>query len=190
VARLGGDEFVVLMEALPSYSDAAAVAHKIVQVTGMPYNINGHCLRTSMSIGISLFPQDGTGAHTLMKHADLAMYHAKQRRRGSIEFFHEELNQRLHDRLALEHELHDALENDEFELHYQPKVDIATGRVAGVEALLRWRHPRMGLITGAQFLGAAEDSGHLVAIGEWVMSAACAQARKWLDSNRGKIRLP
>ncbi|MDB5796207.1 MAG: response regulator receiver protein [Paucimonas sp.] len=190
VARLGGDEFVVLMEALPTYSDAAAVAHKIVHATNAPCDIHGHCLKASMSIGISLFPQDGTSAHELMKHADLAMYHAKQRRRGSVEFFHQELNQRLHDRLTLEHELQEALEKEQFELHYQPKVDIASGRVAGVEALLRWRHPRMGLITGAQFLGAAADSGHLVAIGEWVMSAACAQARKWLDANHGRVRLP
>ncbi|WP_241673098.1 two-component system response regulator [Lacisediminimonas profundi] len=190
VARLGGDEFVVLMESLPTYSDAAAVAHKIVQATNTTFDISGHCLKSSMSIGISLFPQDGKTAHALMKHADLAMYHAKQRRRGSVEFFHQELNQRLHDRLTLEHELQGALENEEFELHYQPKVDIGTGRVAGVEALLRWRHPRLGLITGAQFLGAAADSGHLVAIGEWVMSAACAQARLWLDANHGKIRLP
>ncbi len=190
VARLGGDEFVVLMEALPAYSDAAALAQKIVQATSTAFNINGHCLRASISIGISLFPQDGATAHELMKHADLAMYHAKQRRPGSVEFFHEELNQRLHDRLTLEHELQEALENEEFELHYQPKVDIGTGRVAGVEALLRWRHPRMGLIAGAQFLGAAADSGHLVAIGDWVMSAACAQAREWLDANHGRVRLP
>ncbi len=190
VARLGGDEFVVLMEALPSYAEAAAVAHKIVGATGQPYNLCGHCHKTSMSIGISLFPQDGRSAHELMKHADLAMYHAKQRRRGSVEFFHQELNQRLHDRLRLEQELQDALERDEFELHYQPKVEIATGRVAGVEALLRWRHPRLGLMTGSQFLGAAADSGHLVAIGEWVLNAACAQARRWLDANQGRVRLP
>lgn len=190
VARLGGDEFVVLMEALPSYADAAAVAHKIVQATSESYDLHGHCLKTSMSIGISLFPQDGCTAHDLMKHADLAMYHAKQRRRGSVEFFHQELNRRLHDRLLLEHELAEALEKDEFELHYQPKVELATGRVAGVEALLRWRHPRLGLITGGEFLGAAADSGHLVAIGEWVLDAACRQARQWLDSNGGMVRLP
>ena len=190
VARLGGDEFVVLMEAPPSYSDAAAVAHKIVHAASQPYDVQGHCLKTTMSIGISLYPQDGSTGHELMKHADLAMYHAKQRRRGSVEFFHQELNKRLHDRLTLEHELQEALEQEQFELHYQPKVEIATGRVAGVEALLRWRHPRLGLITGSQFLGAAADSGHLVAIGEWVMSAACAQARSWMDANQGRVRLP
>ncbi|MDB5762077.1 MAG: response regulator receiver protein [Herminiimonas sp.] len=190
VARLGGDEFVVLMEGLPAYPNAAEVAKKIVQAHTPAYTIGTNCLKTSVSIGISLYPQDGNSVQVLMKNADLAMYHAKQQRRGSIQFFHEELNAKLLERTQLQLELQQAVEREEFELYYQPKVEIISGRVAGVEALLRWHHPRLGLITGAQFITEAADSGHLVPIGEWVISAACAQARRWLDSERGLCKMP
>ncbi|MET0962634.1 MAG: EAL domain-containing protein [Noviherbaspirillum sp.] len=179
VARLGGDEFVVLMEGVPDYPDAAAVARKIVQANSAPCEIGSHLLKTSVSIGISVFPQDGETVQTLMKHADLAMYHAKQQARGSVQFFHEELNVRVQERAQLEKELHQALERGEFELHYQPKVDIMSSRVAGLEALLRWRHPRLGMMAGADFLQQASDSGLLAPIGRWVVRAVCAQARAW-----------
>jgi diguanylate cyclase (GGDEF)-like protein len=179
VARLGGDEFVVLMEGLPDYPDAAAVARKIVQANATPCEVGMHSLKTSVSIGISLFPQDGASVQTLMKNADLAMYHAKHQRRGTIQFFHEELNARVMERVRLERELQQALAQGQFELHYQPKVDITTSRVIGLEALLRWQHPRLGLVSGAEFLDGAADSGLLVPIGHWVLSAACAQARAW-----------
>jgi diguanylate cyclase (GGDEF)-like protein len=190
VARLGGDEFVVLMEGLPSYPGAAEVARKIIQAHSTTYDIGSHRLKTSVSIGISLYPQDGTTAQTLMKNADMAMYHAKHQERGSVQFFHEELNQRLQERIQLEHELQQALEHEEFELYYQPKVEIASGRVAGVEALLRWHHPRLGLLNANQFISEAQDSGQLVPIGKWVLSAACAQAKRWLDSDIGLHKLP
>jgi diguanylate cyclase (GGDEF)-like protein len=179
VARLGGDEFVVLMEGLPDYADAAAVARKIVQANAAPCDVGVHRLKTSVSIGISLFPQDGASVQTLMKNADLAMYHAKQQRRGTIQFFHEELNVRVMERVRLERELQQALETGQFELHYQPKVDITTSRIVGLEALLRWNHPRLGLVSGADFLDGAADSGLLVPIGHWVLAAACAQASAW-----------
>lgn len=179
VARLGGDEFVVLMEGLPDYPDAAAVARKIVQVNTPPCEVGLHALKTSVSIGISLYPQDGDSVQMLMKHADMAMYHAKQQARGSIQFFHEELNARVQERVQLEQELQRALERDEFELHFQPKVDIMTSRVVGFEALLRWRHPRLGLVHGAQFLQQASDGGLLAPIGRWVVQTACAQAHAW-----------
>ena len=181
VARLGGDEFVVLMEGLPDYPDAAAVARKIVQANTPPCEVGPHALKTSVSIGISLYPQDGDSVQILMKHADMAMYHAKQQARGSIQFFHEELNARVQERVQLEQELQRALERDEFELHFQPKVDIMTSRVVGLEALLRWRHPRLGMVNGAQFLQQASDGGMLAPIGRWVVEAACAQARAWQD---------
>jgi diguanylate cyclase (GGDEF)-like protein len=190
VARLGGDEFVVLMESLPSYTAAAEVAKKIVKAATRPFNVSSQSLKTSVSIGISLYPQDGTSVHTLMRSADLAMYHAKQERRGSVQFFHEELNARLIERCQLEQELQHALEHEEFELYYQPKVEIITGRVAGVEALLRWHHPRLGLISGGDFMPAAADSGQVLQIGEWVISAACAQAKLWQDSDSGFPSLP
>ena len=190
VGRLGGDEFVVLMEGLPAYPDAAAVAKKIVQANASPCQVGVHTLKTSVSIGISLYPQDGETVQALMKHADLAMYHAKQQCPGSVQFFHEELNGRLLERIRLEQEMQQALENQEFELYYQPKVDIQSGRVAGVEALLRWHHPRLGLITGSDFLSPAADSGQLVTIGTWVIDAACAQARRWLDAEPSLGKLP
>jgi diguanylate cyclase (GGDEF)-like protein len=190
VARLGGDEFVVLMEGLSVFSDAAEVAKKIIQGNAATYGIGVHCLKTSVSIGISLYPQDGNSVQELMKNADLAMYHAKQQERGSVQFFHEELNVRLLERIQLEHELQQALEKNEFELYYQPKVEIVSGRVAGVEALLRWNHPRLGLISAGQFISEAADSGQLVPIGEWVISAACAQAKRWLDSGSGICKMP
>lgn len=190
VGRLGGDEFVVLMEGLPAYPDAAGVAKKIVQANAAPCTVGVHNLKTSVSIGISLYPQDGETVQALMKNADLAMYHAKQQCPGSVQFFHEELNGRLLERIRLEQEMQEALENQEFELYYQPKVDILTGRVAGVEALLRWHHPRLGLITGSDFISAAADSGQLVAIGTWVIDAACAQARRWQEAPPGLGKLP
>lgn len=190
VARLGGDEFVVLMEGLPSYNAAAEVARKIVKAYDEPFHIKSQYVKTSVSIGISLFPQDGASVHELMRSADLAMYHAKQERRGGVQFFHEELNARMIERSRMEHELQHALEHDEFELYYQPKVEAASGRVAGVEALLRWHHPRLGLISGGQFMQAATDSGQVVPIGVWVIEAACAQARCWQESGHTLPHLP
>ncbi len=190
VARLGGDEFVVLMEEMSTYPDAAEVAKKIAQANAHSYNIGSHCLNTSASIGISLYPQDGDSVQALMKNADLAMYNAKQQKRGSIQFFHEDLNAQLLQRIQLEQELRQALEKGEFELYYQPKVDIASGRVNGVEALLRWHHPRHGILTGEQFISAIADSGQLVSIGEWVIHAACAQAKTWIDSGLPFPKLP
>jgi diguanylate cyclase len=190
VARLGGDEFVVLMEGPLNYEGAAEVAKKILHANKMPYNIGPHSLKTSVSIGISMYPQDGESVQTLMKNADLAMYHAKQQERGTVQFFHEELNARLIERIQLEHELQEALEANQFELYYQPKIEIQSGRVAGVEALLRWHHPRLGLITGSDFLNEAADSGQLITIGEQVLSAACAQAKRWIDGRSALPKLP
>ena len=185
VARLGGDEFVVLMEGLPNFGAAAEVAKKIIRVCSSPFEVHSQSVRTSVSVGISMFPQDGNSVHDLMRSADLAMYHAKQERRGSVQFFHEELNARLIERRQLEHELAHALEHEEFELYYQPKVDVRTGEVAGVEALLRWHHPRLGVLSGGQFMPAAVETGQVVQIGQWVIATACAQARRWRDADDG-----
>ncbi|HEX7636734.1 MAG TPA: EAL domain-containing protein [Noviherbaspirillum sp.] len=190
VARLGGDEFVVLMENLPSYSAAAEVAKKIAKAFDKPFHIKSQHIKASVSIGISLFPQDGISVHELMRNADLAMYHAKQERRGGVQFFHQEFNARMVERSRLEHELQHALEHDEFELYYQPKVEAASGRMAGVEALLRWHHPRLGLISGGQFMQVATDSGQVVPIGVWVIEAACAQARDWQEAGLTFPNLP
>ncbi len=190
VARLGGDEFVVLMEGLPSYGAAAEVAKKIVKANEEPFSVRTQSIAISASVGISLFPQDGATVHELMRSADLAMYHAKQERRGSVQFFHAELNAKMLERSRLEQELRQALENGEFELYYQPKIEAASGRVAGVEALLRWHHPRLGLLSGGQFMQAAVETGQVVPIGEWVIAAACAQARTWQYSSKVFPNLP
>jgi diguanylate cyclase (GGDEF)-like protein len=182
VARLGGDEFVVIMEGISTAQDAGAVARKIVEANAAPCVVQEHNLKTSVSAGISLFPQDGESVRELMRSADLAMYHAKQRRTGSVEFFRAELNDRMTERIRLENEMQQALESSQFFLYYQPKIDLLTGRITGVEALLRWQHPRHGLMTAASFLSEAADSGLLVPIGEWVLEAACTQARQWLDA--------
>jgi diguanylate cyclase (GGDEF)-like protein len=181
-ARLGGDEFVVLLEGLPSAAGVAKVAKKIVHSLAQPYDIGLHNVWTSASIGISLYPQDGQSSQLLMKHADLAMYHVKRQKRGSIQFFHEELNEKMAERAQFEHELHQAVERKEFALCYQPKVEIASSRVTGVEALLRWHHPRLGLIAAEQFIAAASEHRLMVPIGEWVVGTACEQVRQWLDA--------
>jgi diguanylate cyclase (GGDEF)-like protein len=190
VARLGGDEFVVLLEALSDTANVSKVAKKIVQSLAQPFSIGSHSVWTSASVGISIYPHDGDSARLLMKNADLAMYHVKKQRRGSVQFFHEELNEKMLERAQFEHELHNAVEKKEFELYYQPKVEIATGRVSGVEALLRWRHPRLGLIAADQFISAAAEHRLLPPIGEWVVSAACAQVRAWLDSGFDALSMP
>jgi diguanylate cyclase (GGDEF)-like protein len=189
-ARLGGDEFVVLLEDVANPAAAGKVARKIAQSLAQPYELGLHTVRTSASIGISVYPQDGASAQILMKNADLAMYHAKKERRGSIQFFREELNARMLERIRFEHELYQAIEQEQFELHYQPKVEMSSGRVSGVEALLRWHHPRHGLIPAEQFISAATDHRLLLPIGEWVLSEACAQARRWMDLGLDALSLP
>jgi len=179
VARLGGDEFVVLVEGKAAAANAARVARKISLAHGRPFDIGRHRLRTSTSIGIGLYPQDGDSAQALMKNADLAMYHAKQEKRGSIKFFHEELNVQENERDLWRQELREALDNGQFELLYQPRVDVVSGAVGAVEAMLYWRHPRQGLIEAASFLPAVPDRTLLDQIDDWSIAAACAQAELW-----------
>ena len=190
VARLGGDEFVVLMQGMSCFVDAATVAQKITHTTSPPFLLGAHSIKTSVSIGISLFPQDGDNGQALMRNADLAMYHAKQERRGSMQFFHEDFNAPMQLRMRLEQELQHALDRDEFELYYQPKIEFSSGLLAGVEALLRWHHPQMGLISAEHFIPIATECGLIVSIGEWVIAAACAQARLWQDAGEEFANVP
>jgi len=183
VARLGGDEFVVLLEGFPDTGDVVKVAKKIVKANAEPHMIGEQLVKTSASIGISLYPQDGTTAEALLKNADVAMYHAKQQERGSIQFFHEELNAYQRQRNQFEGEVQHALENDEFELYFQPKIDMESSQPTGVEALLYWHHPRLGLIGPSEFLSRATQCGQTIRIGEWVIFAACAQAQRWRDAD-------
>jgi diguanylate cyclase (GGDEF)-like protein len=182
VARLGGDEFVVLLEGKGASANAAQVARKIEQLHQCAFEINGHRIETSTSVGIALYPQDADSAATLMKNADLAMYHAKQHRRGSIEFFREELNAREVERARWVAELQHALDHDELALFYLPRADAASGALAGVEALLHWHHPRHGLLPAARFIPEIADRQLLARIDEWTIGAACRQAAAWRGS--------
>lgn len=179
VARLGGDEFVVLVEGHGAAANAARVARKIGLAHARPYDIGAHRIVTSTSIGIGLYPQDGANAQALMNNADLAMYHAKQEKRGSIKFFHEELNARENERELWRQELRAALAGGQLELFYQPRAELRGGRICGIEAQLHWRHPRHGLLAAAQFLPAVPDRLLLDRIDAWCIAAACAQAAQW-----------
>ena len=177
--RIGGDEFVVLLTQVAQAQDAAICAEKIIQSLSAPYLIDAHQLHVTVSIGVATCPQDGIDATTLMKHADLAMYHAKESGRNNYKFFQSDMNRRAVAHLNLEHDLRHALEHGEFILVFQPTINLATRRVTGIEALLRWRHPTRGLLLPEKFITVAEESGCIVAIGRWVLLAACRQAKLW-----------
>jgi diguanylate cyclase len=179
VARIGGDEFLLLIADIRDHSDLAAVAAKIGGVLGEPLSVGSAELHTSASIGISMYPADGTTGDDLVARADEAMYFAKQSGRNSYQFFNRTMSVFSQDRLDLENDLRRALPMNQFEVHYQPKSDVASGRVNSVEALLRWRHPRRGLVSPAEFIPLAEENGLILSIGEWVLREACRQAQGW-----------
>jgi diguanylate cyclase (GGDEF)-like protein len=179
VSRHGGDEFVILLSGEPRPRDAVRTAEKILRELATPFLIGGQELHTSTSIGISVFPTDGLAPAELIKNADTAMYHAKERGRNNYQFFRPDMNTRAMERQLIESSLRRALERNEFRLHYQPKVDLATGRITGVEALLRWQHPEWGMILPERFIGIAEECGLIVPIGRWVLRAACIQGVRW-----------
>lgn len=178
VARLGGDEFVAVLSQVNSSVNVAGIATEIVETLGQPYRIQGRVLHSTPSIGICLFPDDGQDAEELMKNADLAMYHAKDQGRNGFQFFSEELNRSIQQRLQVEQELRAGLDRDEFELYYQPICDCR-GQLTGVEALIRWNHPQRGLLIPNHFIPVAEESGIILNIGAWVIVQACRQQATW-----------
>jgi diguanylate cyclase (GGDEF)-like protein/PAS domain S-box-containing protein len=182
VSRQGGDEFVILLSEIAYPEDAATSARKILLSLSAPHSIVGQYLHIDGSIGISIYPEDGEDAETLIKNADTAMYHAKENGRNNFQFFKAEMNLKAVERQSLESGLRRALEREEFLLHYQPKVNLETGDITGVEALIRWRQPDRGLVPPSQFVPIAEDCGLILHIGRWVLREACRQARAWQDA--------
>jgi len=182
VARLGGDEFTILLGHLPHGEDAALVAQKIIDAVRYPFHIEGREFFMTTSIGISLYPDDGIDAETLIKNADTAMYQAKEQGRDNYQLFNAFINAKALQRIALEHGLRKALANQELAVYYQPIFDFRTGRISGMEALLRWNHPTLGMIPPAVFIPLAEAIGVMIPIGTWALRTACAQAKAWQDA--------
>jgi diguanylate cyclase (GGDEF)-like protein/PAS domain S-box-containing protein len=181
VARLGGDEFLIMLCHVNDTSDAAVAAERLMNAMTTDFAIQGHSLNVGCSIGISVSPEHGTDGETLIKNADAAMYSAKADGRNNFRFFTDDMNAQAVERLTLESSLRVALSKNELFLMYQPQMDIPTGRITGLEVLLRWQHPELGLVPPDKFIQIAEHSGLIVPIGEWVLRMACSQARKWQD---------
>ena len=188
VSRMGGDEFVLLLPEVAHAADAAISATKILAELKKPHAFGEHRLRITASIGVSTYPDNGDDAETLIKNADTAMYHAKQCGRDNYKFFKPDMSLQAVERQSLEGQLRSAIECKELLLHYQPKVNLKIGTITGVEALIRWQHPGRGLLLPGEFLAIAEDTGMIVAIGQWVLCEACKQTRKWLDA--GLLTVP
>jgi diguanylate cyclase (GGDEF)-like protein/PAS domain S-box-containing protein len=182
VSRQGGDEFVILLSEIAYPEDAARSAGKLLLSLVAPHSIGGKDLRIDGSIGISVYPEDGEDAETLIKNADMAMYHAKESGRNNFQFFKPAMNLKVVERQSLEGSLRCALERQEFLLHYQPKVDLITGEITGVEALIRWQRTDRSLVPPSEFVPIAEDCGLIIQIGRWVLRETCRQAREWQDA--------
>lgn len=189
VARLGGDEFIVMLSKVSDTNDIAQVAQRIIDSVSKPIKIGQYEVAVTPSVGISVYPQDGEEGELLMKNADVAMYYAKERGRRCYKFYSDSLNARALERLQLEESLRAALVRDEFELYYQPQVDMKTETISSVEALIRWNHPTLGMVSPGEFIPIAEETGLIIEIGEWVMKTACAQAKQWMNEGLPACRM-
>lgn len=189
VARFGGDEFAVLQIGPERAEDVALLAQRMIDLLSDPYEVDSHQVNIGVSIGIAMLPADGSDPDTLLKNADIALYRAKDDGRGAYRFFEPEMDTRLQERRRLELELHAALANGEFELFFQPQVDLASGRISGFEALMRWNHPTRGLSAPEGFVWLTEEMGLIVPLGEWALRQACREAMNWPDDIRVAVNL-
>jgi diguanylate cyclase (GGDEF)-like protein len=187
VCRIGGDEFLILLSRVEHAEDAEICARKILRAVTAPHRIDNNSLDLSVSIGGSIYPSDAQDAESLISCADAAMYEVKSLGRNGYQFFRNDMRARGAKRLSLEKDLRVALGRDEFLLHYQPKVDLNTGKITGMEALIRWQHPEQGLLFPTSFIPIAEECGLIVPIGKWVMLRACRQSQEWSDSGIGNV---
>ncbi|MDB6087767.1 MAG: bifunctional diguanylate cyclase/phosphodiesterase, partial [Gammaproteobacteria bacterium] len=184
VARAGGDEFLVLVPGLHSPEDAGPVAEHVLAALSAPFSVAGHSLRITGSVGLSICPRDALDVESLIKYADTALYLAKEQGRNTFRFFSPDLDAKVRARMHLENDLRSAVAHDQFQLHYQPQIELATGRIIGAEALLRWLHPQRGLLLPGGFIPLAEETGLILPIGEWALRTACLEARAWHDAGR------
>lgn len=189
VARLGGDEFIILLTEVNNISDVAQVAQRILNGLSYPYTLEGREVFTTTSIGIAMYPSDGEDIDTLLKHADTAMYHAKYQGKNNHQYYTESMGSTVLERLTSENSLRKALGRGEFLLHYQPQVDIRTGNIIGMEALIRWRHPDRGMILPADFIPLAEETSLIVPMSKWVLRTACRQNKAWQAAGIPPIRM-
>src|SRR6185437_14980716 len=189
IARLGGDEFAIIMTQMSEPSDAAILARRIRESISSPYQVDGHQIITDISIGVSIAPIDGMESDILLKNADMALYGAKADGRGTYRFFEPDMNTRMKVRRELEMDLRKAIHNKEFELYYQPLVTLQTNEISAFEALLRWHHPTRGMISPAEFIPIAEETGLIIPIGEWVLKKACLETVNWPDHVKVAVNL-
>jgi diguanylate cyclase (GGDEF)-like protein len=189
IGRQGGDEFVILIEDVSDPRHTTNVAKKILETVSQPYILSGQTVHVTASIGISVYPDDGTDQQTLLKNADIAMYRAKEQGKNNLQYYSAQMNEHTLERLALETSLRGAVERKEFLLHYEPKIDTRSGRIMGAEALVRWKHPELGILAPTRFIPLAEETGLVGPIGDWMLHTACAEAVSWISRGAAPIRV-